>query len=420
MTDVPAAYLPAQGKVIDCESELEGLNDERNNANPPLNSAQKAALGKKINRALADLERARTELKACIALQDPPQPVNPQLIILDIEAVNSVQRRGNLMRLAQGRSAIVRIFVSSGITNGFDSGFGPGRWGGVAGMLRVVDADTGLELLNNASPLNVGGAMVAPTTAESDRNIGAHSLNFRVPGILLLSTRVRFEARAFVKGHELDGGGWVADRAVTVEIPARRDPQLIEPILIGETVSGDGIPPSFAEFVSTLQGAIDRLPIPSFTLASPRTIATSRDLATLDGWKGLLFDLHNWAGTSSQYPGIIVGLVKFNGAHPIGGIGIQRYFFAHRPKFISNPDPVTFAHEMVHSFGISHANCGNVGSATVDGRLPPNGLSDEAGANVTTGGIVPAGRGELQSYCGGTSRWPSVATYDIVYDNMPI
>lgn len=418
MPPIPAACAVEQADVTRLEDELRALQQELTEADPPLSPSQKASLGQQINAANRRLGAAKEALDDCIAIHAPPQPVDPRLSVLDIEVVSSVQRRGNLVRLPRSRSAMVRVFVGSGMSNGYDVGFGPDRWPGVRGRLRVVDADNGAELFQSATPLNPSGAMVAQPAFASDRNNAGHSLNFRVPGTSLLSESIRFEAAVFVQGHEADGGGWVAEGTVMLEIPARRPPQLIEPVLIADTVSGDGVPPSMTTFMDALQGAIDRFPMPEFTIAAPLSIATNRDLSTKDGWAGLLYDLHHWAGPTSQNAGIIAGLVPFSSSHALGGIGIQRQFFANKPKFVSNPSALTFAHEMGHSFGIYHANCTGA-EQHVDARLPVGGRNDQPGANVRTGEVIPAGVAEIMGYCGGT-KWPSVATYDILYDNMPI
>jgi hypothetical protein len=95
----------------------------------------------------------------------------------------------------------------------------------------------------------------------------------------------------------------------------------------------------------------------------------------------------------------------------------------------------TFAHEMGHTQGLGHAPCpappGTPGSG--DCNDPPDGIdpllpgsTDEVGFDVPAGNVIESGRGEFMSYCGdfarcgGPTRWPSIATWDILFDGLPI
>jgi hypothetical protein len=89
-------------------------------AAPPRSSQEKAELGKRIKKALGELQTARDALTVCLIENSPPAPVQPQLSVIGVEVVNSVQRRQNPVRLVRGRSAIVRAFVGSGITHFYD------------------------------------------------------------------------------------------------------------------------------------------------------------------------------------------------------------------------------------------------------------------------------------------------------------
>ena len=95
----------------------------------------------------------------------------------------------------------------------------------------------------------------------------------------------------------------------------------------------------------------------------------------------------------------------------------------------------TFAHEMGHCGGLGHAPCppppgipGSGGCSTppdgIDSRLP--GRTDEVGFDVPAAIVIEMGRGELMSYCGdlsqcpGLTRWPSIATWDILFNGPPM
>ena len=57
----------------------------------------------------------------------------PKLAVSRIEVVQSIQKPDNSVRLTANRRTAIRVFVDSGITNGFDFGLGPNRINGVRG-----------------------------------------------------------------------------------------------------------------------------------------------------------------------------------------------------------------------------------------------------------------------------------------------
>jgi hypothetical protein len=122
-------------------------------------------------------------------------------------------------------------------------------------------------------------------------------------------------------------------------------------------------------------------------------------------------------------------------AYAVNGMGIARVGGV-APAFMSQAVLTgTFAHELGHCHGLGHAPCppppGTPGTGDcsdppdgIDARLP--GRTDDVGVDVPAGTVIPAGRGELMSYCGdlsrcpGATRWPSIATWDLLWGTGPI
>ena len=79
--------------------------------------------------------------------------------------------------------------------------------------------------------------------------------------------------------------------------------------------------------------------------------------------------------------------------------------------------PATFAHELGHAFGFYHAGCADTGirfPTDVDPGLPIH--TEDFGFDGGAGAVVPAGTGELMSYCGAQARWPSIVFWDRMFD----
>lgn len=88
------------------------------------------------------------------------------------------------------------------------------------------------------------------------------------------------------------------------------------------------------------------------------------------------------------------------------------------PHFVARASlPATFAHEMGHNFGFSHANCGVLQPGEVpDARLPT--ATEDVGMDVATQQLVIAGQTELMCSGGPQTRWPSIAFWNIVFNAL--
>ncbi|WP_128429432.1 hypothetical protein [Streptomyces cyaneus] len=415
MPEVPLPCRDKKAALDQAGAVLEALDEEWKHTEPKDSGAKSEYLGQR-RKLQEDLAAAEASYTLCESLHTPPpEPMDPRLRVLRIEVVQSLQSMSNSLRLARGKAAVARVFVASGINNGYNAGVGPGYQAGVTGELRVTDPRSGVELFTGTL---IGTSSIdAPPARTSQRGNASHSLNFWLPGEALATDHVTFEARVFVAGKEQLGGGWVATGSTTLALPDKRGPQIMQPLLIASTVAGTTAP-SLQDFVRALQGARDRFPIRDFELAPPLVLSTDRDLSTRSGWSGLLHDISSWTGLASQIPGIVAGLVDAGPLRAAHGIGSQRHFFWNRPRLVSIPSATVLAHEMGHTYGLGHARFSG-SEDHIDSRLPAEGRTNETGFHMSTGRAIPSGSPEIMGYDGADS-WPCVATYDVFYNDMPI
>jgi len=134
MSPIPSACQGLANALAEHEAELADLQGQISGRDLPPNepfpsSSQKAFLGQAINREREAVRKAKRSLDDCILVNTPPAPANttPTLQITSMEVTQSVQRGANSIRLMRIRSTAVRVFVESGIDNGFDIGSGPNR-----------------------------------------------------------------------------------------------------------------------------------------------------------------------------------------------------------------------------------------------------------------------------------------------------
>jgi hypothetical protein len=79
--------------------------------------------------------------------------------------------------------------------------------------------------------------------------------------------------------------------------------------------------------------------------------------------------------------------------------------------------PSTFAHEIGHTLGFGHAPCSPPGEAlpdNIDPRLP--GHTEDVGLDVQSLQLIPAGIGEVMSYCDDERSWPSIVFWNSSFD----
>jgi len=350
----------------------------------------------------------------------------PQLSIVGIEVVQSIQRPNNSVRLVAGKRTIVRVFVDSGISNGFDNGGGRNSQPNITGSVVVfpIGSTQGFDIGTPLSQLNPTGTVTGrPPSSSTDplsinRNVADHSLNFEIP-LNLVSNIIRVEAKVVVRGHENDlGGPWRASGNTTV-IFLIQPRQEVLPMLIADTVLGGT--PTDPEYRVSLQGARTRFPISEsgFIVNPSLPMTTGADLTVVGGWERLVLQLATmiFFFPTSPVGGIRTAIVPNNFTYALNGIAMPR-FAVTIPAFVARATlPATFAHEMDHTLGVNHAPCGSP-PPPIDPRLP--GRIEDTGMDVAGRSVIPSGRGELMSLCDGQGRWPSIANWDIVFGSLPI
>jgi hypothetical protein len=187
----------------------------------------------------------------------------PQLSIGRIEVVQSTQTPTNTVPLVTNRRTAVRVFVDSGISDGFDfgTGLGPNRVGNLHATLVAENLDTG-AVFDCGYPW--GGPRLAGPAL--DRDTLGDSINFDVP-LAACDGNVQFRATVTQPGPPASSSAAPASGSVTVSF-APLGKQEFLPFLVTDPSSA--LPtPTMGGFYSCLAGP--NRPIRSRTTASPST-----------------------------------------------------------------------------------------------------------------------------------------------------
>ncbi len=326
-----------------------------------------------------------------------------------IEVVQAVQRADNSLPLVANRRTSVRVFVSSGLADGFDFGAGPNVLPGVQVRLRALDPARGINI-DAGLPWN----LPHDAPAVPDRLLEDAALHFELP---LAACTGSVELRASVEASL--PGGWkaVASGSVNVRFEARPR-QAILPILVADGLTP--LPaPSLASLTNNLAGSQRYQPFAEdgFTINPPLSLTTPPfvDLRTGFGWSLLTTMLTTAIATSPSSGGVRCAIVPQSSAYPWGGMAIPRILVT-APSLICQADlPGVFAHELGHAYGLMHVNCGGP-AGPFEARLPL--MTDEPGIDWSDRSFKPAGSDELMSYC--APDWTSTAHWNIVFGAIPI
>jgi hypothetical protein len=368
----------------------------------------------------------------------------PKLKIDSIEVVQVIQRPDNSVRLVAQKRTVARVFVDSGLTDtpGFDFGAGPNVVPHIVGNVVAYPVARGFGTAG--TPLSGVDAQALPAT-DRDRANAAHSLNVELPTSELFGD-VRLEAQVAVAGHESDvGGPYKATLSTTVAF-SWQPAQYVVPMLVADTLRGIAAP-TLADFNASLQEARKRYPLGELNwIVVPTTpialdardrFGNSYDLAASRDWQYFLYEIQMMLllGQGAPTGAVRTAIVPNNFMYAIAGTALTRQAPTEPPALICQAGlPGTYAHEFGHTCGFSHAPCpplpGTPGSLdcmdppdTIDPRLP--GRTDEVGFDVPAGVVIEKGRGEMMSYCGdesrcpGTTRWPSITGWDLLFDTLP-
>jgi hypothetical protein len=261
-----------------------------------------------------------------------------------------------------------------------------------------------------------------PDELAKNRHVVSISLNFEIP-LAQVSGLVAIHAKVWVEGHQGDTGPYSASETISVTF-LNQPTQEILPYLIEDPHLG--LPaPNMSDYYSTMRGAITRFPVAEdgFICNPPirRALQPWIDLRTDLGWLNLVLQL---ATEMFIFPNTPVGGIRAAlvpdvpyGVYPWDGLGLPTILGSIPSFAVQAGSRVGYAHEMGHTFGIHHAMCGNPGWPH-DSRLPA--AIEDTGMDVAAQSTVARGTHELMTYCGGDSRWPSIAFWDIAFDTLPI
>jgi len=340
----------------------------------------------------------------------------PQLSVLRIEVVQSIQKVDNSVRLTADRVTAVRVFVGSGISDGFDLGAGPNRVGGLTVSLQAESLDDG-SIRDCGSPWPVPASQA---TSAPNRDSLADSFNFDVP-LSACTGAVRF--RAFVELRRPGGQPPLSSASGTVDVSFMpKQPQELLPFLITDPSSASPAP-TLVDFFFDLNGPggpAREQPFPRTWTINPAlsmTLSGVERLSNGDNWTWLVLRLTTmiFLFPSTPVGGIRSAIVPNDASYPWGGMALPRVG-ATAPSFIVQAgQPQTCAHELGHAFGYLHVNCGSP-AGPYDGNLPFT-ISDP-GIDVPARTLVPAGSNELMTYC--SPQWASVEHWERLYDSIPI
>jgi hypothetical protein len=345
----------------------------------------------------------------------------PKLSITRIEVVQGEQLTDNSVRLVANRRTAARVFVDSGITDGFNLGYGPGGVGGLDVSLYAVDVGTGVTTSCGA-PWNP--QFVAKPTA--DRDVLGDSVNFDVP-LPACSGNVRFHATAILPAPKPTDPLQptmppvaFADGATEVTFIGRQQ-QMILPFLLTDPLSAASVPVR-ADFDACLDGAIRMDPFPDngFVVNPPipMTLSVQDSLFTTLGWERLLGSL---VTLNFLFPNQPVGGIR-TAVAPVdvppasrGGMGLPRIGATIPALIVRSGQPATFTHELGHTYGLQHVNCGGA-PWPYDTGLPFT-LANPA-VDVFNRVLMPTGTNESMTYC--FPQWPSRQHWDKIFDSIPV
>jgi hypothetical protein len=346
----------------------------------------------------------------------PPPSGTPKIKINAIEVVQAIQQVNNSIPLVAGHRTVVRAFVASEETIPVPKVTGRAEFTSIA--------PNGTQTSLFATPLtqSVTAQLVPNRDNQND------SLNFEVP-LMLTHDILVIKVRAWV-----DTGttpAWESVLGCGVDFEPRKRQELL-PLLVNDTRTTAPTPvmPTMADFYTSMQGAVDRLPLadpsyssPGFYLSSARIVNYSGDLTTRGGFDALLSDItHMIFFLQGNAGGTRAALVANDSRYAVNGEGTAGQFL-NALSFVARAGlQATFAHELTHTFGFLHAPRCTSSSDGVENWLP--GGIEDVGFHISQKTLIPRDRGELMSYsgdtarCPGPTRWPSIALWRKIYDHL--
>lgn len=337
---------------------------------------------------------------------------DPQLSVTAIEVVQSVQRSDNSVRLTALRRTAVRVYVSSGITDGFDRGLGPNKVRGVTASLFAENLDTG-AVRDCGAPWNPNRIV----SLGSNRDMLDDSFNFDVP-VAACTGRVRFRAVVQMPGPVGSPPVSWATGSVDVEFTPKSAQELL-PWIFTDPLS-TAATPTLTDFFDNLTGPARRQPFPEagFIVNPPImvTLLPTESLKTWSSWERLVLRMTMtiFLFPSTPVGGIRSGIAPADPSYPWAGMALPRVG-ATAPSFVAQAmDSDGCAHELAHTYGLLHANCGS--PAGPYGALPLT--VDQPALDVVGRTLLATGAHEQMTYCG--PRWVSIDHWDYIFNSIPI
>ena len=369
----------------------------------------------------------------------------PDLEILGIEVTQPIQRfnwnntgQNNSVRLVSEKRTMVRVYVDSGVSDGFNFGAGPNILPDVTGHLTLTYPNGNSITVQNI--LNPDSKMDAQPPGSVNRGILDHSLNFELP-LADLNGTIQIEAEVYT---EPRNGGGRLDASQTSATFQQNGRLRLVAILVNDVVNNNAAPTMNDYFVS-LQGARTRLPVSEqgfqvFRAPNHQTINTQgdEDLTTGNGWSNLLDRIDDIADDYNDNGEIWTALVPNSGAYRWNGLandGVINFWWDDHPRMISRARfGATFAHEIAHTVSIDHAPRVNAGanpgvSTCVNQQNIDNSmvsLTEDVGIDIDAYRLMPQGIPSLMTGCipniSGTTnfqdRWISIDLWNRFWNRI--
>jgi hypothetical protein len=365
----------------------------------------------------------------------------PRLRIAHLEVTQALQTADNSVRLAANRATGVRAYITSGLT-----GF---TFASLAGN-HVPNVQATLTILRNTIPVATVKPVSSPPSVGPDyddahRSEPIRSFNFVLPSQPLDGkVELRVDARIAPLPHGVsDDPVPSTSSSTTVEFHPRQPVVLIRWRMRDDTVSPPIPAPTPAQWTADMVGAMDRFPVGIWLeglTPGLDELSTSDDhLWTVAGWQDRLDDLDDLADRFADSGQIFVCVVP-NAAYELNGIAHKHETRnwprsdQHRVMLVRTGNPASYAHEMAHTLGIGHAPDADRDKEfpkDIDPWLPRGIEPGVVGWRWSDGTLFPPRWPELMTYrtpwaeLGLSSqshnyqdRWPSVATWDIIFDML--
>ena len=346
----------------------------------------------------------------------------------------------NSLRLVTDKTAWVRAYLRSGQSPSFDGG----QLAGVNGTMTVERRVGGVWSTIAAIPSQNGPITAQDSFVSYDAERGniANTLNFVVPAGLMTGL-LRFTVNVASPDCQCPGNRGSGQVTVDVNLRQTLNAAFITIGYNGPNAAGTGMlnlpAPTLAQCQAETAWAMTTYPVSgapnvriagTFTTATPLNDPRSCPGCCSPNWQPLLQQVANLVaadqalnpGGNWVYYGIVNGGIPVNvpgcnGWGATGGLAAQ---------------PITYAHEIGHQFGLPHARCGNAGAGNaaypvyepydlpVDVPATPIGNTNwtmasigEYGLDINSGAIAnPNNAEDFMSYCG--PPWISRFTHNFL------